>query len=270
MVTQNGIAYGVRAYKIPIAGRTAKGTPIPSVLPIRVDQAITAILPVSEFSKDEYVVLATEQGWIKKTSLEAFQKLTSRGLTIATLAEGDRLRWCHRCRDGDDLLIGSAKGKATRFAAAKLRPTSRTSRGIRAMKLREGDTIADMNVLSGRADGTGSQDEFVLCITSQGFGKRIPTTAFRTQARGGAGTIAIKFKKGLEDSDRVKSFCIVAEDDEILVITARGIMVRQKVSEISSQSKTATGVLIQKVASKDSIASVSLVPTYEEQDDIDE
>jgi DNA gyrase subunit A len=270
MVTTNGIAYGVRAYKVPISGRTAKGTPIPSVLPIRADQAITTILPVSEFSKDEYVVLATEQGWIKKTSLDAFQKLSSRGLTIATLADGDRLRWCRRCRDGDDLLIGSEKGMATRFMAAKLRPTGRTSRGVRAMKLREGDTIADMNVLSGRTDGTGSQNEFVLCITSQGFGKRIPTNGFRTTGRGGVGVIATKFKKGQEEIDRVKSFCIVAEDDEILVITAKGIMVRQKVSDISSQGRSATGVTIQKVDSGDSIASVSLVPTYEEQDDADE
>jgi DNA gyrase subunit A len=235
MVTQNGIAYGVRAYKVPIAGRTAKGTPIPSVLPIRADQAITTILPVSEFAKDEYVALATEQGMIKKTSLEAFQKISSRGLTIATLAEGDRLRWCHRCRDGDDVLMGSTKGMATRFMASKLRPTGRTSRGVRAMKLREGDTIADMNVLSGRTDAAGHKNEFVLCITSQGFGKRMPTNGFRTTARGGVGVIATKFKPGQEEIDRVKSFCIVTEEDEILVITAKGIMVRQKVSDISSQ-----------------------------------
>ena len=90
MITQKGIAYGLRAYQVPIGGRTAKGQPIPAVLPVKADDIITAILPVSEFSKDEFVVLATEQGWIKKTELTAFENLTSRGLTIASLAEGDR------------------------------------------------------------------------------------------------------------------------------------------------------------------------------------
>ena len=270
MITDNGIAYGLRAYQVPTASRTAKGQPIPSVLPVRADQAITTILPVSEFSKDEFVVLATEQGWIKKTSLDAFEKTTSRGLTIAKLDENDRLNWCHRCRDGDDILIGTTKGMATRFESNKLRPTGRTSRGVRSMRLKDGDTIADINVLKGRYDDggevEGSKEEYVLCVTSQGFGKRISTNEFRTIARGGAGVIAIKFKSGQQD-DRVSSFGIVKEEDEVLLITSRGIMVRQKVSAIPTQARTATGVVIQKVDKRDQISSVSLVPNYEENDD---
>jgi DNA gyrase subunit A len=122
MITQNGIAYGLRAYQVPTGSRTARGTPIPSVLPVAVDQVVTAVLPVSEFSKDEYIVLATEQGWIKKTPLDAFEKISSRGLTIATLTGNDKLKWSRRCRDGD-ILMGSSRGMATRFEASKLRPT---------------------------------------------------------------------------------------------------------------------------------------------------
>jgi DNA gyrase subunit A len=269
MVTQSGIAYGLRAYQVPSGGRTAKGTAIPSVLPIRSDDIITTILPVSEFSKDVFVVLATEQGWIKKTSLDAFQKLSSRGLTIASLAENDRLNWCQLCRDGDDLLIGTSLGQATRFEASTLRPTGRTSRGVKAIKLREGDTIAAMNVLTGRVNGEGTKDEFVLCVTSQGYGKLVSTNEFRTQARGGSGVISIKFKKSKDDKDdRLSCFNIVKKDDEILVITAKGIMVRQQVSEISSQSRSATGVKVQRVDEGDSISSVSLLPKFEESDEL--
>eukprot|EP00980_Cylindrotheca_fusiformis_P000148 scaffold24_cov128-Cylindrotheca_fusiformis.AAC.21 len=262
MITQNGVAYGLPAYQVPVAGRTAKGTAIPSVLPVSSDQVVTAVLPVTEFSKDEYIVLATEQGWIKKTSLDAFAKTTSRGLTIASLSEGDRLLWCHPCKDGDDILIGSTRGMATRFEAANLRPTGRTSRGVLSMKLREGDTIADMNVLGG-ATGSSDKGEYVLCVTSQGYGKRVLTNEFRATARGRVGVIAIKFKPSVKDIDKVSCFCIVREDDEILVNTAKGVMVRQQVSKIPSQSRSATGVVVQKVDEGDHITSVS-VPKGEE------
>ena len=151
------------------------------------------------------------------------------------------------------------------------------------MKLRENDTIADVNVLkssksmqiaAGADDDDSSsestEDEYVLAVTSHGYGKRVRTTEFRTQARRGAGSIAIKFKKNRHSSDRMSCLRIVKEDDEILVITAKGIMVRQQVSEIPSQGRSATGVTIQKVDvdNGDHISSVSLVPKYEDADDI--
>lgn len=277
MTTQRGIAYGIRAFQVPTGGRTAKGVPIPSVLPVTVDDVITSILPVSEFSKDEFCILATEQGWIKKTPLDAFENLTSRGLIIATLEESDRLRWCQKCTDSDNVLVGSSLGKATRFAAASLRPTGRTSRGVRAMRLKEGDTLADMSILNQSGGGVNGESisnansEFVLAVTSNGYGKRIRTEEFRTQARGGVGVIAIKFKKGAgsDASDRVSCLRIVDEEDEVLFITAKGIIVRQRVKDIPSQGRAATGVMVQKVdrGGGDQITSVSIVPKYEETDE---
>ena len=124
------------------------------------DDIITSVLPVSDFSKNEFVVLATENGWIKKTPLAAFEKITSRGLIIATLADGDRLNWCRKCTDADDVLVGSTRGRSTRFAASDLRPTGRTSRGVKSMTLKKGDTIADMNIL-------GTDDKFLLVVTTE-------------------------------------------------------------------------------------------------------
>jgi DNA gyrase subunit A len=266
MVTQKGIAYGLRAYQVPTATRTAKGTPIPSVLPVKSDDTINSILPVTEFSEDEYIVLTTEQGWIKKTALAAFDKLTSRGLTIATLGDGDHLVWSLLCKDGDDVLIGTKHGMATRFESSKLRPTGRTSRGVLAIKLKAGDSVADMNVLNGDAKVTQADQEYVLAVTSQGYGKRVPTTEFRTQARGGQGVVAIKFKAATGGQDFVTCLRTVKEDDEVLVITAKGVIVRQQVKNISSQGRTATGVLVQKLDAGDHITSVSIVPKYDEVD----
>ena len=268
MVSQKGIAYGLRAFQVPTGSRTAKGHPIPSVLPIPMSDVITSILPISEFSEHRFVVLATLQGMIKKTPLAAFSKLTSRGLTIATLGPNDSVTQCLLCQDGDDLLIGSVMGKATRFTSASLRPTGRTSRGVRSMKFRDGDAVADMNVLGGNNNNNNNNndktEEFVLAVTSNGFGKRMTTNEFRVQNRGGLGVIAMKFKN---NEDRMACFRIVRADDEVLMITSKGIIVRQKVSGITSVGRAATGVRVQKLDSGDAISSVSLVPKYEEQDE---
>lgn len=264
MVTQRGVAYGLRAYQVPIATRTAKGHPIPQVLPIRSDEMITAVLPVSRFSEDEYIVLATEQGWIKKTALSSFEKLTTRGLIIASVEDSDSLQWCQPCRDGDDILVGSAMGKAMRFEASKLRPTGRMSRGVKSMTLKEGDRIAGFNVLSGGQTKLESE-EYVLAVTSMGFGKRISTSEFRAQGRGGQGVMALRFKKGYED-DEMQCLQIVKEEDEILVITSKGVMVRQQVSQIPSQGRSATGVMVQKLDAGDRIIGVSIVPQVAEND----
>jgi DNA gyrase subunit A len=268
MITQDGLAYGIPAYQVPTGSRTSKGSPITSVLPVSIDQTVTAVLPVSEFSKDEYILLATTQGWIKKTPLEAFKKTSNRGLTIATLEEGDKLRWCNRCNDADDILLGSSNGFASRFEASSLRPTARTSRGVLSMKLRGGDTIADMNVVSGgtKVNGDAGEEEFILCVTEQGYGKRVSTSEFRVMGRPCSGVIAIKFKKWLTDQDRLACFFIVKEDDEILINTAKGIMVRQKVRQVPCQGRSGTGVVLQKVDESDMITSVSVVPSPEEEE----
>jgi DNA gyrase subunit A len=135
------------------------------------------------------------------------------------------------------------------------------------MKFRPGDTIADMKVLGSEGPTKEKSDsrEYVLVVTAQGFGKRIPRSEFRVQGRGGVGVVAIKFKKNT--TDEVGALLATHESDEILLITAKGIIVRQQVSQIPIQSRTATGVLVQRLDEGDYITTVSLVPDYEETDD---
>ena len=171
------------------------------------------------------------------------------------------MNWCEKCTDADDILVGSTRGQATRFSAKDLRATARTSRGVKSMKLKKGDTIADVNILSSKGD------ESVLVVTKEGYGKRVKTHEFRTTARGGSGVIAIKFKSGRID-DRVSTMRVVNEEDEILLITSQGVIVRQQVKDISCQGRAATGVLVQKVDVKagDSISTVSIVPKQAEEE----
>lgn len=265
MVTQRGIAYGIRAYQVPTGSRTAKGQPIPSVLPVQMSDVITTILPVSEFSESRFLVLATEKGWIKRTPLKAFEKLTSRGLTVASVEDNDRLRWCLMCDENNDILVGTSMGKATRFEAAQVRPTGRASRGVRMIKLRDGDNVADVNILTGSANSDGTKQEYVLAVTSKGFGKRIATSEFLAKGRGGLGVVAMKFKK---DDDWMNCLHIVKDDDEILLITAKGIIVRLNVKDIPAQGRAATGVVVQRIDEGDSISSVSIVPKEEEGDEL--
>ncbi|GMH62783.1 hypothetical protein TrLO_g1053 [Triparma laevis f. longispina] len=269
--TISGVAYGLRAFQIPISGRTAKGVPLPSVLPISGDDDIASVLPISSFSADEYIVLTTEKGWIKKTPVKAFETMTSRGLIIASLEEGDRLRWCAKCTDEDDVFLGTNNGMATRYGADKLRPTSRTSRGVRGMKLRPTDKIVGMSVLSKKEADSPSSG--LLAMTAKGYGKRIPTTEFRSQGRGGIGVIAIKFKPNSEGEhdDGLKCLTLVDEDDEIILVTKNGIIVRQKAGKIPSQSRSATGVRVQKVDidKGDAIMSMSKIPKSLDGEDVD-
>ncbi|GMI45090.1 hypothetical protein TrCOL_g10287 [Triparma columacea] len=275
--TLRGIAYGLRAFQIPIAGRTARGVPLPSVLPVAGDDIVASVLPVPKFSQDEFIVLATEKGWIKKTPLAAFENLTSRGLIIASLEDGDSLKWISKCTDEMDVFLGSKNGMATRYSASLLRPTARTSRGVRSMKLRPGDAITGMSIMGaeeGKEEGGGGEggsigegksgeEGYVLAVTKKGYGKRIPMAEFRSQGRGGIGVIAIKFKEKGEEEEAVDSMScltIVKDDDEILVTTNRGVIVRQKCSSIPVQSRTATGVRVQKIEMGDFINNVSKVP----------
>lgn len=269
-VSNRGVAYSIRAFQVPIASRTAKGVPVPQVLPMGAEEKITSVLPVDEFRADEYLVLLTEQGFIKRTPLGAFKSTSSRGLVIVTLSENDTLQWVKRCRDDDSIIIGTKQGYASRFLAnvADLRPSGRASRGVKAMKFREGDVPVDIGVLPKEHEqGTPAADakgQSLLVLTAGGYGKRVDTDEFRLTRRGAKGIVALKFKKKM-GADHLACFRIVSEVDEILLSTVQGTIVRQRAAAIPQQSRTATGVLVQKLDESDGIKDVALVPEIDEE-----
>ncbi|HEY9750379.1 MAG TPA: DNA gyrase C-terminal beta-propeller domain-containing protein, partial [Allocoleopsis sp.] len=280
--SDRGVVYCLKAYQIPVGSRTSRGIPVVQMLPIPRDEKITSIVPVSEFSSDEYLVMLTCGGFIKKTALSAFSNIRTNGLIAISLEEGDQLRWVRRARVEDSIVIGSSQGMAIHFRADndQLRPLGRATRGVKSMNLRPGDQLISMdilpaNVVASIASGPEVEEEeeleaeeavlpetqgpWVLVVTSSGYGKRVPVAQFRLQNRAGKGTIATKFKSR-RSGDKLVALRVVNEEDELMIITSRGIIIRQAVKAISSQSRAATGVRVQRLDEDDAIAAVALVP----------
>lgn len=311
--SDRGVVYCLRAYQIPTGTRTAKGTPIVQMLPIPRAEKITSIVSVSEFTSDEYLVMMTKGGYIKKTELAAFSNIRANGLIAISLEEGDQLRWVRRARADDSIIIGSRAGMAIHYRTSheQLRPLGRATRGVKAMSLRNGDELISMDILPGQVvanlveveeseiaedvietedlglgDATSeveiveseeqvenqksetqnlkSEGPWVLVITMGGYGKRVPVSQFRLQNRAGIGLVATKFRK---PKDKLAALHIVNEEDELMMVTSRGIIIRQAVNAISTQSRGATGVRVQRLDEDDAIAAVALVPPTAEGDE---
>ncbi len=304
--SDRGVVYSLKAYQIPTSSRTARGVAIVQMLPIPVTEKITSVLAVSEFSDDEYLVMLTKGGFIKKTALSAFSNIRANGLIAISLEEGDQLRWVRRARAEDSIIIGSRLGMAIHFRADQdqLRATGRNTRGVKSMKLSKGDEPIGMDILSAQFAATLASEEnddselelaesaesaepleqedeeldiaaedveiavqeessspgpWVLIVTTGGYGKRVPVSQFRLQNRAGKGILATKFKSRREN-DQLAGLRIVNGENELMMVTNRGIIIRQSISAISIQSRSATGVRVQRLDEDDAIAAVALVP----------
>ncbi|MDY6785451.1 MAG: DNA topoisomerase (ATP-hydrolyzing) subunit A [Cyanobacteriota bacterium] len=283
--SDRGVVYCVSAYQIPASSRTARGIPIVQMLPISREERITSIIPVSAFSQDEYLVMLTRKGSIKKTALAAFGNIRTNGLIAISLNEGDELRWVRLAKEEDSVIIGSRRGMAIHFKAdsQQLRPLGRATRGVKAMKLSAKDELIGLDILPSQvvaAMATSSEEEaeeesqvedvvteagegpWILAVTRNGYGKRVPIGQFRLQNRAGKGLKAIKFRS----QDTLMAMQVVHEGDELMLVTNRGIIIRQSVDAISPQSRMATGVRVQRLYGDDAIAAVALVPPSQEEE----
>ncbi|MBW4564034.1 MAG: DNA topoisomerase (ATP-hydrolyzing) subunit A [Mojavia pulchra JT2-VF2] len=290
--SDRGVVYCLKAYQIPVGSRTSRGTPIVQMLPIPKEEKITSIVPVDEFTSEEYLVMLTKGGNIKKTELSAFSNIRANGLIAISLEEGDQLRWVRRARVEDSVIVGSRQGMAIHFRCnhEQLRPLGRATRGVKSMKLKNGDELVGMDILpaaildtlnteteaeadiediietedieneeSTEVPANGSIGPWVLVITMGGYGKRVPVAQFRLQNRAGQGLMATKFKNR-KSKDQLATLQIVNCDDEIMMVTNRGIIIRQAVNAISVQSRSATGVRVQRLDEDDAITGVAIVP----------
>jgi DNA gyrase subunit A len=301
--SDRGVVYCLRAYQIPMGSRNARGLPIVQLLPIPREEKITFVLGVDEFSEDEYLVMLTKGGFIKKTALSAFANIRTNGLIAIALETGDELRWVRRARIDDSIIIGSRMGMAIHFRAnhEQLRPLGRATRGVKSMNLRRGDELIGMDifpssVIANLTDTSDSEGDdvaedlvdvaevteaeeseelaipadnpgpWVLVVTTCGFGKRVPVSQFRLQKRAGKGLTATKFKSR-KAQDQLAALRIVGADDELMIVTNRGVVIRQAIAAISSQSRAATGVRLQRLDEDDAIAAVTIVPRTDDEDD---
>jgi DNA gyrase subunit A len=292
LFSDRGVVYHIRAYQIPASSRTAKGMPLVQMLPIPREEKITSVVPVDAFADDEYLVMLTTKGFVKKTALAAFANIRSNGLIAISLEEGDQLRWVRRAKAEDSLIVGTRMGMSIHFRTnhEQLRPLGRATRGVRSMSLKKGDELIGMDVLPSQVvnaiaaeseTDTGKEVEvletevvegeeaieevaspgpWMLVVTTGGLGKRVPVGQFRLQKRAGMGVMAIKFRK---KGDQIAALRVVNPGDEMMIVTSRGIIIRQAVDAISQQSRMATGVRVQKLDTDDAILAVALVPPGE-------
>ena len=289
LFSDRGVVYALKAYQIPICSRIARGTPLVQLLQVTNKEKITSVVPVSEFRDDVYLVMLTKKGFIKKSALTAFGNIRANGLIAISLEEGDQLRWVSLATAADSIIVGSSQGRSIHFRVnnEQLRPLGRATRGVRSMNLKKDDSLVGMAIVSSQILAeyaalleAGSDDEttedlpedktrgpWILIVTTGGLGKRVPVSQFRLQNRGGMGIIATKFRK---KGDTLAALTMVNEDEELMIVTHRGIIIRQLVNAISKQSRPATGVRLQRLDDSDAISAVAVVPLTGENAELDE
>lgn len=258
--SSKGTVYSLNVYDFPEGQRQAKGLPIVNVLPIEQDEKITAVVPVSAFSKELNLIMLTMGGYVKRIELDNFSNIRRNGIIAIGLEEGDGLNWVKLATAKDEIIIGTSSGMAIRFPVADLRPLGRSARGVTSMKLRSGDSIIGCDIVP------RDYDADLLVVTSDGFGKRSKLSEFRAQNRGGIGLIATKFKSS---ASRLVALTIVEEKDEIMLVTANGVVTRIKAGDISRQGRPATGVKAQNLTGNDLVMSVNKIINPDEDDELD-
>ncbi len=255
--TDAGKVYWLTVYDIPQAGRNAKGRPIVNVLNLSEEgERITAILPVDEYSADRYVFMATSKGTVKKTSLDQFSRPRSTGLIACELDDGDHLVGVAITDGSKDILMMSDAGKAVRFSEEAVRPMGRTARGVRGIKLAD-----DQNVISLIIPEEGGT---ILTASERGFGKRTAVTEFPTKGRGTQGVIAMVTS---ERNGSLVGAVQVFENDEVMLVSDQGTLVRTRVNEVSQLGRNTQGVTLIKVSEKEKLVGVERICDAADEDE---
>lgn len=248
--TNFGKAHKLKAYEIPEATRTAKGTPAVNFLNLLQRERINAVIPIKEFKEDSYLMGVTKKGTIKKTALSQFDTNRKNGIIAVKLKDGDELIDIKQTSGNDDVIIVTKNGKSIRFNEKDVRPMGRVAGGVRAIKLEEDDEVVSMSLVK--------EDDELLVVTKNGYGKRTPVKEYKLQDRGGKGVLTYDKKKFSKTGELIGAMT-VEEDDEILLINSDGIIIRIAAKDVSELGRATLGVKIMKVAEDTNIISMAKV-----------
>ncbi|AOI65039.1 DNA gyrase subunit A [Burkholderia territorii] len=232
--SNRGRVYWVKVYEVPQGSRNSRGRPIVNMFPLQDGEKINVVLPVKEFSADKFVFMATSLGTVKKTPLEAFSRPMKKGIIAVGLDEGDYLIGASITDGAHDVMLFSDAGKAVRFDENDVRPMGREARGVRGMQLEDGQQVIALLV-------AGSEEQTVLTATENGYGKRTPITEYTRHGRGTKGMIAIQTS---ERNGKVVAATLVDAEDQIMLITTAGVLIRTRVSEIREMGRATQGVTL--------------------------
>ncbi|WP_206186522.1 DNA gyrase subunit A [Thermoflavimicrobium daqui] len=252
--SNKGKVYRLKAYEVPELGRTARGTPIINLIQIDQGEYIHAIIPVKEFNDENYLIFCTMHGIVKKTALSEFENIRRNGLFAINLREEDELVSV-RMTDGDqEIIIGTSTGMSIRFHEADVREMGRSATGVKGITLTDEDYVIDMDIAIPGRD--------VLIVTKKGYGKRTPLSEYRVQSRGGKGikTLSITEKKG-----QVIGHKVVSAEEDLMIITQSGTVIRINVADISVMGRYAQGVKLIAVDGNEEVATVARVQITDEE-----
>ena len=256
--SNHGKVYWLKAFQVPEAGRSARGRPMINILPLGEDERISAMLPIREYRDGSFIFMATASGTVKKTPLEQFSRPRSSGLIAVDLRDGDKLIGVDLTDGERDIMLFSSAGKAVRFNEADVRPMGRTACGVRGIRLDAGQRVISLIVA---AEGD------VLTVTANGYGKRTRTDQFPTKGRGGKGLISIKTSD--RNGEQVGAVP-VNDDDEIMLITDGGTLVRTPVAQVSKMGRDTQGVRMIKLSNGETLIGIERIEVLEGEADDEE
>ena len=252
--TSKGTVYKLRGYQIPEASRQAKGMAIVNLLPIESDEKVTAMIPIKDFEDGKYLTFITRNGIIKKTNVMDYSRIRNGGLRAIDLDEGDELIRVKLTDNTQDIIIGTHDGYAIRFNEKEVRSTGRTTRGVMGIRLHSGDYVIGASVALPNSE--------LLTITENGYGKKTPLDEYRIQSRGGMGIFTYKIT---EKTGKLAGIKTVTDEDDIILITSDGVIIRTHTDEISSYSRQTQGIRVMKL--DEGVRVVSVARTEREEDD---
>ncbi len=254
--TDMGKVYKMKGYEVPEASRTAKGTPVINFLNLNSGEKVSAVIPVKEFSQDNYLVMITRNGTIKKTPMSEFDSIRKNGLIAINLKDGDKLISVSQSNGDENIYVITKLGKAIAFNENDVRSMGRNAAGVRAINLDYGDEVVSMEL---DIDGTRE----MLVVSENGFGKRTSLDEYRLQTRGGKG-IATYDKSKFSKTGTLVGGMLVRDENEVMLINSNGVIIRIRAEEISKSGRTTQGVKIMKVEEDSHIVSLAKVVDDEE------
>ena len=257
--TNTGRVYRMKAYEIPEAGRTSRGTAIINLLQLQPGEKITAVIPIDEYREGEYLFMATRRGLVKKTPITDFSNVRKTGLAAITLREEDELIEVKYTDNNRDIIMVTKYGLCIRFSEKDVRSTGRTSMGVRGMNLGDRDEVIGMQL--------DSQGSHLLIVSEKGMGKRTLMGEFGRQNRGGKG---VKCYKITEKTGNVVGIKAVDNDNEIMIINTEGIVIRMKCADISTLGRVTSGVKLINLTNEVTVASIAKVRKGDEDESNEE
>jgi DNA gyrase subunit A len=253
--TSRGRVHWLKVYELPMASRTARGKPIINLLPLEKDESVNAILPVRVFTNDQFIFMVTSSGTVKKMALSNCSRPRKGGIIAIELRDGDKLVGVEITSGEDDIMLFSANGKSIRFKEADVRAVGRTAIGVRGIRLADKDEVVSLIV--------AEPENPILTATEKGYGKRTALDEYRSQARGGAGVISIKTSVR---NGKVVGAIQVTDEDEMMLISNKGTLVRARASDVSIIGRNTQGVTLINIAKAEKLVSVAKIAETDEEE----